>query len=101
MAAPLHVHLTVGVADARAQLLSVDLDVRSAGGEPLPDPLVLFMPVWAPGSYMIREFSRHVEGVRAQAGGGAPLRVRKARKNAWAVATAGAAEARVSYFVYA
>ncbi|MCU0685749.1 MAG: PDZ domain-containing protein [Polyangiaceae bacterium] len=100
MAAPLHVHLTVGVADARAQLLSVDLDVRAVGGEPLPDPLVLFMPVWAPGSYMIREFSRHVEGVRGYAGA-ATLRVRKARKNAWAIATGGATEVRVSYFVYA
>jgi predicted metalloprotease with PDZ domain len=99
MAAKVHVHLTVGVADAHAQLLAVDLDVRSASGAPLPDTLTLFMPVWAPGSYMVREFARQVEGLRAHAGSKA-LAVRKARKNAWAVSTGGASELRVSYLVY-
>ena len=30
----------------------------------------LKLPVWAPGSYLVREFARHVEGLRAQGAGG-------------------------------
>jgi len=26
----------------------------------VPDELVLFMPVWTPGSYLVREYSRHI-----------------------------------------
>ena len=29
----------------------------------------LMMATWTPGSYLMREYSRHVEGVKARAGG--------------------------------
>ena len=44
----------------------------------------LMMPVWTPGSYLVREFSRHVENVAAMAADG-PLPVGKTRKNRWVV----------------
>ena len=49
----------------------------------------LMMPVWTPGSYLVREFARHVEEVRAEAGGRA-LPVAKSRKNRWRIDTGGA-----------
>jgi predicted metalloprotease with PDZ domain len=66
------------------------------GGEPR---IELMMPVWTPGSYLIREFSRHVEAVSAAANG-APLEVTKTRKNRWAVTTGGARLVTVSYRIY-
>jgi len=60
----------------------------------------LKMPVWAPGSYLVREFARHVERLQATAGG-QPLAVEKLDKNTWRVRHAGQSSFQVSYGVYA
>ena len=61
----------------------------------------LMMPVWTPGSYLVREYARQVEGVTAQGNAGGPtLGVSKTRKNRWKVATNGASAVNVSYRVY-
>jgi predicted metalloprotease with PDZ domain len=67
------------------------------GSAPLPDPLVLFMAVWTPGSYLVREYARHVEGLVAAP----PARATKIRKNAWRIDPGSAERAVVSYRVYA
>jgi predicted metalloprotease with PDZ domain len=59
----------------------------------------LMMAVWTPGSYLVREYARHVERVEATAGGRA-LTVEKTDKNRWRVATNGAPAVTVSYRVY-
>lgn len=61
----------------------------------------LFMAVWTPGSYLVREYSRHVEGFRAYSPSGAELAWRKTRKNRWQVDAAGASRIDVKYKVYA
>lgn len=76
------------------------LRVRATFAGPLPEPLVVAMPVWTPGSYLVREHERHVESLRAT-GDGAPAGVRKVRKDAWAVAHGGAREVTVEYALYA
>ena len=43
----------------------------------------LMMAVWTPGSYLVREYERHVEAVTAASPDGRPLAVRKADKNHW------------------
>jgi predicted metalloprotease with PDZ domain len=45
----------------------------------------LVLPVWTPGSYLVREFSRHIRDVAAEGPSGAPLRVLKVEKNRWRV----------------
>ncbi len=55
----------------------------------------LMMAVWTPGSYLVREYSRHLEGVRVGA-----KRVEKVRKNRWRV-TAKGDRVTVHYRVYA
>ena len=60
----------------------------------------LMMAVWTPGSYLIREYERHVEAVTAAAPDGASLRVAKASKNRWRIATGGADTIIVKYRVY-
>jgi predicted metalloprotease with PDZ domain len=52
----------------------------------------LMMAVWTPGSYMVREFSRNVEGVTATTAAdetGEPLPISKTSKNRWRVETRG------------
>lgn len=59
------------------------------------------MPVWAPGSYLIREFSKSVNLVTAKDANGNALDVKKSNKNTWHIDTKGAKEIVVSYEVYA
>ena len=76
--------------------VSVEASVPT-GGRP---QIELMMAVWTPGSYLVREFARHVEAVTAWTVGGAPLAVEKSRKNRWRVSTDGIDRIVVSYLVY-
>ncbi len=76
--------------------VSVEASVPT-GGRP---QIELMMAVWTPGSYLVREFARHVETVTARTSTGAPLRVEKSRKNRWRVSTGGADRVVVTYLVY-
>ena len=58
------------------------------------------MPVWTPGSYLVREFEKSVENFKATASGKA-LRVEKVRKNAWRIYSAKASDIKINYRVYA
>jgi predicted metalloprotease with PDZ domain len=61
----------------------------------------LMMAVWTPGSYLIREYERHVEGLTAADPARVPLAVEKSRKNRWRVTTNGARTVWVRYRLYA
>ncbi|WP_245319093.1 M61 family metallopeptidase [Hymenobacter elongatus] len=58
------------------------------------------MPVWAPGSYLVREFAKNVEGFTAKAGSEV-LRTEKITKNTWRVFHPKAKDFTVRYRVYA
>lgn len=62
--------------------------------------LEVFLPVWTPGSYMVREYSRQLESVSAQNGEGQGLVVEKTRKNRWLVRAGGAPWVTLKYRVY-
>jgi predicted metalloprotease with PDZ domain len=59
------------------------------------------MPVWAPGSYLVREFAKNVEGFSATDKSGKALRHEKIDKNTWRVYSNKADHVRVRYRVYA
>ena len=61
----------------------------------------LMMPVWMPGSYLVREFARYVEEVRARDPAGHALQVVKSRKNRWRVEAERAGAVVLTYRVYA
>ncbi|MGD0673780.1 MAG: PDZ domain-containing protein [Polyangiaceae bacterium] len=79
------------------QVHLVHVETRIATTEAMPEVLVVFMPVWTPGSYLIREYARHVEGFFA----GPPARARKIRKNAWEIRTHATDPLVIQYTVYA
>jgi predicted metalloprotease with PDZ domain len=58
------------------------------------------MPVWAPGSYLVREFAKNVEGFTASAAGKS-LKAEKIDKNTWRVFHAKANAVKINYRVYA
>ena len=59
------------------------------------------MPVWAPGSYLVREFSKNVDLVKAKDEKGQALAVNKKTKNAWVISKGAAKKVIISYEVYA
>lgn len=59
------------------------------------------LPVWAPGSYMVREFSKHVDLVKARNEHGKALKIKKTDKNTWVIDTDKATKVIVNYEVYA
>ena len=62
--------------------------------------LEVTMPVWTPGSYLVREYSRNVENVAAKGPAGQALEIDKSRKNHWRITTAGAPQVTLTYRVY-
>ncbi|MGQ0554094.1 MAG: M61 family metallopeptidase [Planctomycetota bacterium] len=87
-------HVTLPQAQAhRAHVRMTVLDAPA--GE-----LLLAMPVWTPGSYLVRDFSRHVLDLTAQDERGAALAVSKLDKNTWRVATKTAGPVHVDYVLY-
>ena len=93
---------TVSMPAPHTHLLQVEMRVRGAGTANLPAEVDLVMPVWTPGSYLVREYARHVQDFAATDAGGKSLAWRKVNKNTWRVETATAArELRAAYSVYA
>lgn len=67
-----------------------------------PDTVLDFrMPVWTPGSYLIREFAKNTQEVAAHDAQQKPLPFKKVNKNTWRVQTAGSGQVTLSYRVYA
>lgn len=61
----------------------------------------LMMPVWTPGSYLIREYARHVESISARnSTSNQALKIRKLDKNHWQVDCEGVQEVVVDYVLY-
>jgi len=81
---------------ARNHYVAVDATFPTGGRASIE----LMMAVWTPGSYLVREFSRHLEGLEAFAPGGAHLQIAKTRKNRWRIAAGGAPRVTVRYRVY-
>lgn len=65
------------------------------------DTLVMVMPVWAPGSYKVREFSKNVNQVKAKNADGQLLPIKKISKNQWQIITGKAKKVKVIYTSYA
>ena len=89
------IHYRIEVADAAAHQFKVTLTIA----DPAPE-LQLSLPAWIPGSYMIREFARHLSLLQARQGTQARPLVQLA-KDRWRVATSGRAALVVTYFAYA
>ncbi|MBD2091138.1 M61 family metallopeptidase [Microcoleus sp. FACHB-1515] len=66
----------------------------------LSDRLDLKMPVWTPGSYLVREYARHLQDFTAAAGDRS-LSWRKVSKNHWQIDALGVGDITVRYRIFA
>ncbi|MBI5925746.1 MAG: M61 family metallopeptidase [Aquabacterium sp.] len=85
----------IEVADANAHRFLVTLRVD----KPAPSQQ-LSLPVWIPGSYLVREFARHLSPLKAKQGT-RDVAVTPLDKATWEVATTGSVALTVQYEVYA
>ncbi|MFN2455786.1 MAG: M61 family metallopeptidase [Pyrinomonadaceae bacterium] len=102
--APPDISYTVAMPRPYTHLLEVEMRIaRRSNGEAqnATTETDLLMPVWTPGSYLIREYERHVQDFAATDTTGRALAWSKINKNTWRIKTGGAREWRVSYRVYA
>src|SRR5882724_2198244 len=95
------ISFTVSMPRPHTHLLEVEMHLKRPAGMPVPAEERIVMPVWTPGSYMIREFARHVQDFAATGAGGQTLKWEKIDKDTWRIATGGAPEWKVTYRVYA
>jgi len=82
--------------EPHSHLFHVEAVLEDPGGE-----VVLALPVWTPGSYLVREFARHLEGFAALDGRGAPLPWERLDKHRVRVRCGGTPRAVFRYRVYA
>lgn len=96
---PVDISFTVAMPRPHTHLFEIDIAIKRTADGPAEERLVL--PVWTPGSYMVREFARHVQDFAAADTAGQPLKWEKTNKDTWRVVTNGAREWRATYRVYA
>jgi predicted metalloprotease with PDZ domain len=90
------IRYAVRPADPGAHLFHVTVSLEA----PDPQGQRFTLPAWNPGSYMIREFARHIVRLTALAGG-KKLRVEKLDKHTWRCARTEGPEVTLAYEVYA
>ena len=88
-------HYGIEIADAHAHQFRVTLTLE----RPAPRQR-LSLPVWIPGSYMVREFGRHLSELRAHQGRREVV-LTQIDKTTWEAACDGRAALRIVYIVYA
>jgi predicted metalloprotease with PDZ domain len=94
------ISFAVSMSKPDTHLLEVEINVHVPAALNAKNESDLVMPVWTPGSYLIREFERQVQDFAADANG-RPLPWTKINKNTWRITTGGAREWRATYRVYA
>ncbi len=89
------INYRIDIADAHAHLFRVTLTV------PSPAPAQrLSLPAWIPGSYLVREFARHLSELAAVQGG-REVPLEQLDKATWQATCQGRTALVVSYLVYA
>ncbi len=91
------VHYTLSFDDAVHHYFEVEANIPTGGAVELD----LFLPVWTPGSYLIREYARHIDHINATSPTGEALEINKTSKNHWRVNSKGLDRVLVKYRLYA
>jgi len=82
------IHYRIKPSDPAAHLFEVSCQL-AVDTSPDQEGLVFALPAWIPGSYMIREFARHIIDIRASCDHGGKkraVRLRKRDKHSWQAA---------------
>lgn len=88
---------TVSTQQPSRHFFQVSLQIR----QPEPTGQIVWLPNWILGSYMIRDFARHISSVKAKTANGLLLNVKKLAKNQWQVEQYTGGDITLEYDVYA
>ncbi len=90
------IHYQVAMPQPESHLFEVTLNLQVWDA----DLLDLKFPVWTPGSYLVREYAKHLQDFSAQSEAGEPLPWEKQSKHHWQVKTLGIQALSVTYRIY-
>ncbi len=90
------IHYNLSIPEPHTHYVKVEMEISC----PNKKEVTVSMPVWTPGSYLVREFSKSVERVEARSAGKS-FPVVKTDKNSWSIAKGKAERIKVTYWVYA
>lgn len=65
------------------------------------EPIVLRFPAWTPGSYLLREYSRHLQEFSVVDASDRPVPFTRLDKNTWQIAPTNKPHLRIHYRIYA
>lgn len=91
----MQVHYQIEFDDYRQHFIHVTLRFLANPNQ------MLWLPTWIPGSYLIREFAKHIEQVKAYDEAGRSLKIQKKTKNQWQLFNTEHELISVEYDVYA
>jgi predicted metalloprotease with PDZ domain len=94
-AATAKISYTVTFPEAQAHYVNVEMHIDNLS----QNNIILKMPVWTPGSYLVREFAKNIETFVVTANGH-EIPFKKTRKNWWSINTAGKSSITIKYNVY-
>ncbi|MFW5965952.1 MAG: M61 family metallopeptidase [Persicimonas sp.] len=92
------IRFTVAAPNPHDHLYRVTMEIEAVGED---DHLDLSMPVWSPGSYLVREYARHVQNLQATDEDGSIRTVEKTDKATWRVDTTHTRSITIEYEVFA
>ncbi|MFM1842850.1 MAG: hypothetical protein RLZZ490_1587, partial [Cyanobacteriota bacterium] len=91
-------HYQVAMPQPQSHYFEVSLQIKGWGG----DWLDLKFPVWTPGSYLVREYVRHLQEFEAcDVATQTPLTYQKISKNHWHIKTQAIETINIAYRIYA
>ena len=90
------IHYDLSMSEPHTHLFEIEMRLEGARGTE-----VVALPVWTPGSYLIREYARNVQDISARSADDTVLKIKKIDKNHWQVIGKGSQDIIVSYRVYA
>src|ERR1700744_1065203 len=94
-AAAVEIAYNVTFPEAQAHYADVEMKISNLAQSSID----LKMPVWTPGSYLVREFAKNIESLTASADG-KDIKAPKINKNTWHFNTQGIGTLTVKYRVY-
>ncbi len=86
----------VSVPEPHTHCFNVDISIKNIDKSYID----VAMPVWSPGSYLIREHQRHVLSFNAVGSSNEPIKYEKINKNTWRIYNEDNPDIKLSYTVY-
>ena len=89
------IHYKLSMSESHTHLFEVEMRLEGGRGKQ-----VVALPVWTPGSYLVREYAKNVQDISARSTDGSILEIKKIDKNHWEVKGKRGQDIIIDYQVY-